>query len=169
MKIIIMSTLPALKAIEDCKRRLEESATKIKKANELKIQAEILEEEGNKMWASAYCTLGDLEGRQPGNHGRLFNHTIDTYIRGGEWSIKLHNYTKAIENLQYLLETQSRDYAALWLAQLYMEGKIDETCKTYAICITKRNYEMGEFYGAMIKDTKLQQYYQGIKNKWFEN
>ena len=156
-------------AIDDCKRRLDESSALIKKAKELKIQAEEFEEKANKMWASAYCALGDLEGRQPGNHGRLFNHTIDTYIRGGEWSIKLHNYTKAIENLKFLLETSSRDYAALWLAQLYMEGKIDETCTTYAICITKRNYEMGEYYGAMIQDVKLQQYYQKNKDKWFEN
>jgi hypothetical protein len=156
-------------AIEDCKRRLDESYALIKKAEELKIQAEEVEEKANKMWANVYSTLGDLEGRLPGNHGRLFNHTIDTYIRGGEWSIKLHNYTKAIENLKFLLETSSRDYAALWLAQLYMEGKIDETCVTYAICITKRNYEMGEYYGAMIQDVKLQKYYQQNKDKWFEN
>jgi hypothetical protein len=121
------------------------------------------------MWAKAYCELGDLEGRQPGNHGRLFNHTVDTYIKGGEWIINLHNYTKAIENLKFLLETSSRDYAALWLAQLYMEGKIDETCTTYAICITKRNYKMGEYYGAMLQDVKLQQYYQKNKDKWFGN
>lgn len=155
--------------IEDCKRRLDESSALIKKADELKIRAEELEEKANYMWAAAYCELGDIEGRQPGNHGRLFNHTIDTYIRGGEYSIKLYNYTKAIENLKFLLETSSRDYAALWLAQLYMEGKIDETCVTYAICITKRNYYMGEYYGAMIQDVKLQQYYQQNKDKWFEN
>ncbi len=155
--------------IEDCKRRLDESSVLIKKAEELKIQAEEFEEKANQMWAKAYCELGDLEGRQPGNHGRLFNHTIDTYIRGGEWSIKLHNYTKAIENLKFLLETSSRDYAALWLAQLYMEGKIDETCTTYAICITKKNYQMGEYYGMMIQDAKLQEYYQKNKNKWFGN
>jgi hypothetical protein len=156
-------------SIEDCRRRLHKSAILIKKADELRIRSEELEEKANRMWASAYCELGDLEGRQPGNHGRLFNHTIDTYIRGGECPIKLHNYAKAIENLKFLLETSSRDYAALWLAQLYMEGKIDETCTTYAICITKRNYHMGEYYGAMIQDTKLQQYYQANKNKWFEN
>ena len=155
--------------IEECKRRLDESSTLIKKAEELKMRAEEFEEKANIMWASAYCTLGDLEGRLPGNHGRLFNHTIDNYIRGGEWSIKLHNYTKAIENLKFLLETSSRDYAALWLAQLYMEGKIDETCTTYAICIIKRNYQMGEYYGAMIQDAKLQQYYQRNKDKWFED
>jgi len=154
-------------AIEDCKRRLDESSVLIKKAEELKIQAEEFEEKANKMWAKAYCELGDLEGRQPGNHGRLFNHTMDTYIRGGEWSIKLHNYKKAIENLKFLLETSSRDYAALWLAQLYMEGKIDETSTTYAICMTKRNYQMGEYYGAMIQDDKLQQYYQKNKVKWY--
>ncbi len=65
------------------------------------------------MWASVYCTLGDIEGMQPGNHGRLFNHTIDTYIRGGEQSIKQHNYIKAIKNLKFLLEFPSRDYTAL--------------------------------------------------------
>jgi hypothetical protein len=155
--------------IENCKKKIEESISLKKKAEELKIQAEELEEKADSMWASAYCALGDLEGREPGNHGRLFNHTIDTYIRGGEWSIKLHNYRKAIENLKFLLNTQSRDYAALWLAQLYMEGKIDETCKTYAICITKRNYEMGEYYGAMIQDLKLQEYYKKMKDRWFEN
>ena len=143
-------------AIEDCKKRLDESSALIKKAEELKIQAGEFEEKANKMWTRAYCELGDLEGRQPGNHGRLFNHTIDIYIRGGEWSIKLHNYTKAIENLKFLLETSSRDYAAVWLAQLYMEGKIDETCTTYAICMTKRNYQMGENYGMMIQYAKLQ-------------
>ena len=156
-------------AIEDCKRKIEESIALRKKADELKIQAEELEEKADSMWATAYCALGDLEGRQPGNHGRLFNHTIDTYIRGGEWSIKLHNYAKAIENLKYLLNTTSRDYAALWLAQLYLEGKIDETCTTYAICDTKRNYELGEYYGAMIQDVKLKEYYNGIKRKWFGN
>jgi hypothetical protein len=155
--------------IEECKRRLDESSALIKKAEELKMRAEEFEEKANIMWASAYCALGDLEGRLPGNHGRLFNHTIDNYIKGGEWSIKLHNYTKAIENLKFLLETSSRDYAALWLAQLYMEGKIDETCTTYAICIIKRNYQMGEYYGAMIQDAKLQQYYQKNRNRWFED
>jgi len=154
-------------AIEDCKKRLDVSSALIKEADELKIRAVELEGKANKMWAKAYCELGDLEGRQPGNHGRLFNHTIDVYIRGGEWSIKLHNYTKAIENLKFLLETSSRDYAAVWLAQLYMEGKIDETCTTYDICITKRNYHMGEKYGAMIQDVKLQQYYQKNKDKWY--
>ena len=154
-------------SIDYCKKRLEESTILKKQADELKIRAEELEEKADKMWASAYCELGDLEGRLPGNHGRLFNHTIDTYIRSGEWSIKLHNYTKAIENLKYLLNTTSRDYAALWLAQLYLEGKIDETCTTYAICDTKRNYELGEYYGAMIQDVKLKEYYNGIKRKWF--
>ena len=156
-------------AIEDCKKRLDESSALIKKADELKIRAEELEEKANYMWAKAYCELGDLEGRKPGNHGRLFNHTIDTYIRGGEYSIKLHNYTKAIENLKFLLESPSRDYAALWLAQLYMEGKIDEKCVTYNICITKKNYEIGEYYGAMIQDAKLQEYYQKNKDIWFGN
>jgi len=155
--------------IENCKRRLNESLALIKNAEELKTRAEEFEEKAYKMWASAYCALGDLEGRQPGNHGRLFNHTIDIYIRGGEWSIKLHNYTKAIENLKFLLNTASKDYAALWLAQLYMEGKIDETCKTNADCITKKNYHMGEYYGDMIQDVKLKEYYKKMKDRWFEN
>jgi hypothetical protein len=137
------------------KAEIEKAYIGWKEVKELERRAVELRTETNAAWKKAFCELEDLEGRKSGNEERLYNHTLENLVRGGEYVVSLKDYPKAIQNLEFLLSSPLADRARWLLSRLYVQGKYDKTCITIDSREGKQNLKMADHFAEMIEDKEL--------------
>lgn len=145
--------------IQQALAEIEKAYTQWKEVKELERRAAELQTETNAVWKKAFCELEDLEGRKPGNEERLYNHTIENLVRGGEYVVSLKDYSKAIENLKFLLSSPLADRARWLLSRLYVQGKYDNTYTTHNSREGKQNLKMADYFADMIENKELKIHY----------